>query len=50
MALRNTCIKHFKFKIIKISTDCHCQYVSYLYYRLLKTFKWANVACRLDIL
>jgi len=37
VALRTTCIKNVKFKIIKIRTGC--QYVGYLYYS--KNVNWA---------
>jgi len=32
MALKTTCIKNVRFKIIEISTGSHCRYVGYFYY------------------
>jgi len=50
MALRTTCIKNVKFKIIKIRTGC--EYVRYFYHSenlnwAAKKFDWAT--CWLDI-
>jgi len=43
VALRTTCIKNDKFKIIKVRTGC--QYVGYLYYS--KNLNWAVQNLRL---
>jgi len=43
VALRTTCIKTVRFKIIKTSTGC--QYVGYLYYS--ENLKWAAQNLRL---
>jgi len=44
MALKTTCIKNVKFKIIKIRTGC--QYVGYFCYS--ETLNWAAQNLRLD--
>jgi len=43
VALKTTCIKNVKFKIIKIRTDC--QYIGYFYYS--KSLDWASQNLRL---
>jgi len=43
VALRTTCIKNVKFKIIKIRTSC--QYIGYFYYS--ENLNWATQNLRL---